>query len=257
MRRFFRNLFGGAAETKHQRTRLALDYNPTVPIYAIGDIHGCYDQMQTLLARIYEDGANIAGTKPIIILGDLVDRGPGSQAVLDHFLRPAPLGFEFFVLCGNHEEAFLDFLKAPDPNSGWLKFGGEETLQSYGLDLAYLLRRTRDKRQVGEFIRQMVPSSHIQFMEKLPSAISCGPFLFVHAGIAPGYPIEEQDDDDLMTMREPFLSEGPKLDLTVIHGHTPNPEPSYAPGRIGIDTGAYMTGRLTCLKLVGGRAQIL
>lgn len=140
---------------------------------------------------------------------------------------------------------------------GWLDFGGAETLRSYGIDAEHTLKDGGGQAALFRMVEEAVPEQHIQFLETLPTMLTVGKLVFVHAGVRPGVPLENQTDEDLMWIREPFLSDGPQLSSLVIHGHTVTPEPSFASGRVGIDTGAYATGRLTVLRISQGKASIL
>ncbi len=158
----------------------------------------------------------------------------------------------------NHEELFRRFLDDPLEHRQWLDMGGHETLHSYGLDGTALLERYReDSAGFRRVLREAIPDEHRTLLETLPIALRIGGYIFVHAGIRPGVPLEEQTDEDLLWIREPFLTEGSGLPATVVHGHTPSPEPTAGPGRIGIDTRAYDTGRLTVLKVTARSAAVL
>ena len=240
-----------------RRDRLVIDPEDTV-VYAIGDVHGCLAELKAAERRIAADAARLPAARRIILcLGDLVDRGPQSADVLDHLTGAPPAGFERLSLCGNHDETFLAFLDDPQANPGWLEFGGEETLQSYGVDMLRLARRGNGLAGLGEALRDIVPEAHVKFLSRLPVAVRFGDVLFVHAGVRPGVPLDAQAEDDLMWIREPFVSQPHGLGVTVVHGHTPGKEPVFAPGRIGIDTGAYATGRLTVLRVFNGETAIV
>lgn len=253
-----RKIFGGAEKVleKPPRVRLSLDPLAYAAIYAIGDVHGCYEALMEAERRIVEDARLIDGPKLIVLLGDYVDRGKRSRDVLQHLCAPAPEGFHRVALCGNHDDAFLRFVTAPRSNVGWLEFGGEETLYSYGVDAKYLLRQGRGLDALCAAIDVAVPREHIELLRSMPIALSIGNLIFVHAGIRPGISLESQSDRDLMWIREPFITKGPQLPSVVIHGHTPDMSPVFASGRIGIDTAAFATGNLTVLKIAGGQPSI-
>jgi len=228
-------------------------------IYAIGDVHGCYDAVLALEEKIRLDIAAHAGQSPLILyLGDYVDRGPASRAVIEHLATEHHAdGIERIALCGNHDDTFLKFIFDPEHNERWLDYGGDTTLRSYGLELADYRDRAGGLQALGEALRTHVPPHHIAFLQNLPITLTSGNRLFVHAGIQPGVPLAEQQDRDLFWIREPFLSEGPGLPITVIHGHTAGLDPVFGPNRICIDTTCYATGRLTALKMTPGRASLL
>lgn len=217
-------------------------------IYAIGDIHGCHRQLVELERLIAEDAAATAGDKWIVTLGDYVDRGPASAAVIEHLLGPAPPGFHRICLRGNHEQMLLDFLADPIAHEYWLGEGGMETLLSYGIDLGGF----QEASVVAELLARIgngVPAAHLEFVSSLPAMLVLPGWTFVHAGIRPDVPLERQSDDDLLWIREPFLSARGPLETRVVHGHTPARSPVVTAARIGIDTQCFKTGRLTALRV--------
>lgn len=232
-------------------------------VYAVGDVHGCLTQLRDLERRIVADAAGLPGRKLLVMLGDYVDRGPSSAAVIDHLLAPAPEDFDRVCLCGNHEALMLAFLGQPLAHRDWLELGGEQTLRSYGILFGDLRRRTPGEAGLVDALEAAIPRRHRAFLEGLPVLLDLGDFVFAHAGLAPGVPIEEQSTQDLLWIREPFLRRGPELaqadgrPLTVVHGHTPSSLPTFGTGRIGIDTGAFMTGRLTALRILDGQPFVL
>jgi len=243
---------------QHQRDRIDLTGRDYTAIYALSDIHGCYDEMVEAERHITADACSLPGRKLLMYLGDYVDRGPRSSDVLAHLSAPAPEGFDRYALCGNHDDVFLRFLDDPDANIHWLEFGALPTLASYGIDARHILFDLGYS--IGE-LRDMtlkaMPAAHIDLLRSLAVAVTFGSTLFVHAGIKPGIPLSYQTDEDLMWIREPFLSEGPQLPLLVVHGHTPHSRPTFGSSRIGIDTAVSMGGSLTILKIADGRPTIL
>jgi serine/threonine protein phosphatase 1 len=240
------------------RARLEIEAGRPL-IYAIGDVHGCYDALLALETRILADARQEGLGRPLIVyLGDYVDRGPASRDVLTHLSSPRHLdGMDRLALCGNHDDAFLRFIRNPADNLAWLDFGGDATLRSYGLGGLAQLRRPNDPISLAAALEAAVPAEHIAFLENLPILARAGDRLFVHAGIRPGVSLAEQVDEDLLWIREPFLTTGPGLPLTVIHGHTAGEEPVFGSGRVCIDTGCYATGRLTALKLTANGVSLL
>ena len=221
-------------------------------IYAVGDIHGRYDLLTRLLAKLARDSARRAGAgRPMLIFcGDYIDRGPQSAEVVEAVLwLRENTRFELRALKGNHEQGLLDFLDRPLAAAGWLGVGGMETLESYGVtapdldDEVGLARARRD-------LLSRMPASHLQFFEALEPMAVVGDYAFVHAGIRPGLPLAEQQERDLLWIRGPFLeAEGP-FEKIIVHGHSwLGPEPQRLPHRLGIDTGAYQTGVLTAVRL--------
>jgi serine/threonine protein phosphatase 1 len=249
-----------SAEIMDQPRRSRIDVAPQdyVAIYALSDIHGCHDALVEAERRIVEDAERLPGRKLMMLLGDYVDRGPRSSDVLAHLCAPPPADFGRFTLCGNHDDVFLKFLDDPDANSHWLEFGAPETAASYGLDLEYiLLTEGRSVRTFRDMLVEAMPPEHIDLLRSLPTAVTVGHILFVHAGIRPGIPLEDQSDEDLIWIREPFLTQGPLLPCLVVHGHTPGPIPVFGNRRIGIDTAAAMGGSLTVLKITADERTIL
>lgn len=228
-------------------------------IYAIGDVHGCHDALLALEERIRADAAAHPDARALVLyLGDYVDRGPASRAVIEHLANENHGdGIERIALCGNHDDTFLNFIFDPERNRRWLDYGGDATLRSYGLELADYLDRADGLQALGRDLRTRVPAHHIDFLKSLPIALLSGRRLFVHAGIKPGVPLPQQEDHDMMWIREPFLSEGPGLPLLVVHGHTAGPEPVFGKNRICIDTTCYASGRLTALKVTPDGATLL
>ncbi|MCX8998430.1 serine/threonine protein phosphatase [Rhizobiaceae bacterium BDR2-2] len=244
-------------ETTRRRRRIELDFGVIPgPIFAIGDIHGRVDLLRDAERRIFANlEATGASNGLIILLGDYVDRGPNSAAVLDYLVQPPPANARRIAICGNHDVAFLNFIEDPDGNTRWLDMGGRDTLLSYGIDLDHVLKRGTGA--LKDALKEAVPQTHIDLLERMPVCVRINDFVFVHAGLRPGIPLDQQSDRDMMWIREPFLTEGPGLPLVVVHGHTPVPEPQVGPGRIGIDTAAVSTDRLSVLKLDRGKARML
>jgi serine/threonine protein phosphatase 1 len=232
---------------------------PSYPIYAIGDVHGCLDQLQQAEARIAEDIRHTGRAGPVLLLGDYVDRGPASSQVIEHLVQPSAHGLKRVALCGNHDDIFSKFIQEPDLHLEWLALGGEQTLMSYGIDIHGIDQGKKGRNgKLKELLAQAVPPSHKEFLAALPVSLKIGHLFFVHAGIRPGIPLHQQREEDMLWIREPFLTEGPKLPpLLVVHGHTLKTEPDFGPLRIGIDTGAFYSGRLTTLKIDGNRQSIL
>ncbi|MBI4920417.1 MAG: serine/threonine protein phosphatase [Devosia nanyangense] len=225
-------------------------------VYAIGDVHGCIDQLVDLEATIAADGLDIEGEKWLVTLGDHVDRGPSSAAVIDHVMGPAPAGFRRFSLLGNHEAMLLDFLGNPAAHAYWLDEGGLQTLQSYGIELDFPPLRSSEA--LHRFLAERFPPRHAAFMAALPLYLSLPGWLFVHAGIRPGIPLAQQSDDDLIWIRAPFLTSQLTGGLRVVHGHTPGSDIVVTPHRIDVDTHCFQTGRLSAVRVTpDGRTKFL
>lgn len=241
---------------KKRRARMALDLDNTM-VYAIGDVHGRLDLLRALEEKIVADSAGRAGAKLIIMLGDYIDRGPDSAGVISHLLRPPPTGFERICLAGNHDVAMLDYLDGLLPLEGWLGMGAAQTLYSYGIDperLSVLYRKPAD---IDAHVKADIPSAHTAFLRSLPVMVTSRRCVFVHAGIRPGVALEAQTDEDLMNIRQGFLDAPEPFDRWIIHGHTRVKFPRAKGRRLGIDTGACATGRLTALRVIGRRGHLI
>ncbi len=222
-------------------------------IYAIGDIHGRADLLKELHERIIEDALSIPKhiKKVAVYLGDYIDRGFNSRGVID-LLTGAPLpGFELVYLKGNHEDIFLRFLEDHSYGPGWFSVGGDATAVSYDVRLPVDIKSGERFRHVQQQLRVRVPEQHMEFLRQLEMLYLAGDYVFVHAGIRPGIPIEEQAPKDLLWIRGEFLNAAETPGKVVVHGHSLSWAPDVSRYRIGIDTGAYATDRLTCLILDG------
>ena len=228
-------------------------------VYAIGDIHGRADLLTDIHARIAEDPerGNV-DRRVIVYLGDYVDRGSDSAGVIDLVMSEEPTGFEKVALLGNHERLMLEFLEDIERGPLWLRNGGDMTLRSYGVNPGpgpYLDPARLTEMQTG--LRTRLPGRHLAFFNQLRLMHQEGDYLFVHAGIRPGVPLDQQAEEDVIWIRELFLRSPVDHGKVVVHGHTILPEPEFHPNRIGIDTGAYYTGHLTCLALEGTKRRII
>lgn len=219
--------------------------------YAVGDIHGRLDLLDQLLNKIEGD---ISARQPsqivVVFLGDLIDRGPNSAGVVERLRTWEPPSGKAIFLCGNHEEALIRILAGernilPD----WLRFGGAECLASYGLSPTVIRRQGKDEALAA--IRAAIPAEHQAFLSSFADTFRFGDYLFVHAGIRPGIGISAQARTDLRWIRAGFLDDQTDHGFVVIHGHTISRSVEERPNRIGIDTGAYRTGRLTAVAIEG------
>jgi serine/threonine protein phosphatase 1 len=225
--------------------------------YVIGDVHGCLDLLDRILAQIADDHAARPPVKGLIVLlGDLIDRGPDSAGVIRRLREFDLAGFRLVGLAGNHEEVLLKILSGdPKEVPGWLHFGGAETLQSYGLDPKPLEALSPEAAQ--RRIAAAIPRQDRHYLEQLADSMRFGDYLFVHAGIRPGIPPEQQSLRDLRWIREPFLTDTRDHGMVVVHGHTISEAVEEVGSRIGIDTGAYTTGRLTALGIEGDQRWLI
>lgn len=224
-----------------------------VRVYAIGDVHGRLDLLDQLLFRIEaDDRARGGAMTELVFLGDLIDRGPDSAGVLRRALELREAGRACRFLAGNHEEVFVKALNGSlEALRFFVKIGGRPTILSYGfsddeyehLDYPELLRE----------LKRRVPAAHLSFLIGLEDHVAIGDYLFVHAGIRPRVPLAEQTGGDLRWIRSDFLDYRASHGPIVVHGHTICEAVEELPNRIGIDTGAYATGRLTALGLEADR----
>jgi serine/threonine protein phosphatase 1 len=225
--------------------------------YAVGDIHGRVDLLEHLLAKIHADLQRRPARKTLLVfVGDLIDRGPSSAQVIERLRCYRRDGVKPVFLLGNHEEVLLRVL-AGDASivESWLKFGGVQCLQSYGVTLARL--RGRSAEEIIEIVRAAVPPEHVDFLETFVDSCRFGDYLFVHAGIRPGIAVDQQSQSDLRWIRDPFLYDESDHGFVVVHGHTICDEVDERPNRIGIDTGAYRSGILTALAIQGTERWLL
>jgi serine/threonine protein phosphatase 1 len=217
-------------------------------IYAIGDIHGRADLLKNLQEQIVQD----ANQSPhfenwVVYLGDYVDRGPSVQETVDLVLNGFGDGFKVTWLRGNHEQLLLDFLEVPQTLPAWLDLGGLWTLRSYGVQCSHdALLGPQGAGNIRKALIAALPVAHLSFLSNLPVYKQFGDYLFVHAGVRPGVPLERQASADLLWIRNEFLESHHQLECMVVHGHTVINHPEFHFGRVGIDTGAYATGILTC-----------
>ena len=225
--------------------------------YAIGDVHGCLDQLNALLDQIEEtERARPAAKTFVVLLGDLVDRGPDSAGVVERLRGWAPDWARPVCLMGNHEEFFLDVLGGDvDTVNGWLTYGGRETAASYGISDGWLLNAT--PQAVTQELHRRVPAAHRDFVRGFGDSFRFGDYLFVHAGIRPGVALEDQRPKDMRWIREGFLDDRTDHGVVVVHGHTIVDEPEVRSNRIGIDTGAYKGSPLTALAIDGAERWFL
>lgn len=223
--------------------------------YAVGDIHGRADLLTDML-RLLEDSAEAdrrEGGAPIVVfLGDYVDRGPGSAAVIDLLLQGHPHGFEVRYLKGNHEQMMLDFIAAPLANRPWTLQGGAETLMSYGVQPPSPVHaKDEDWLAAAGTLRARLPAAHVAFIDALERYIVLGDYAFVHAGVDASRPIEKQTDADLFWARDAFIASKRRFSHRVVHGHTPVDRPFADQRRVAVDTGAYASGTLTAARFEG------
>lgn len=230
---------------------------PSIPagyrVYAVGDVHGRLDLLEQALAHVEQDRrARRRADDILVFLGDLIDRGPASAQVVERLRTYRRPGLRIVFLSGNHEEVLLRILAGhsefvPD----WLRFGGVECADSYGIKSSSL--RSMSPEAAAAVLRGAVPSGHRDFLESFADTFRIGSYLFVHAGIRPGLALEEQSQSDLRWIRKGFLDSADDHGFVIVHGHTITQDVDVQANRVGIDTGAYRTGQLTVMGLEGSQ----
>jgi serine/threonine protein phosphatase 1 len=249
-----RKLFGGPASTNTSR----------IPdgqrVFAIGDIHGRLDLFEALMSAIEaEDEKRGPADTTIILLGDLIDRGPASLGVLSLARQwqseRRAANKAMHILMGNHEEMLLDLLERLEVLRHFVQHGGRETILSFGVDEKAYAEASWE--ELHALLNQVVSDEWVNFIKSFEKSILIGDYAFVHAGIRPGIPLNEQSVSDLRWIREPFLSSEQSHGCTVVHGHTIIPAPEFRRNRIGIDTGAYQSGQLTAILLEGAERALI
>jgi len=222
----------------------------------IGDLHGRSDLLDKMVDEIKRDiDQNPARESLTVTLGDYVDRGPDSRGVLDRLVRN-PFPTDYIALKGNHEELFETFLTRPAIGPQWRRLGGLETLHSYKVPVTQMMVG-QGFDEAAEALRQALPEAHSTFLGGLKLSLTFGGYFLCHAGVRPGVPLESQKAEDLLWIRDEFLSSKAHFGKIVVHGHTPTQSPEVLANRINIDTGAFATGRLTCLVIEEGSLRIL
>ena len=224
-------------------------------VYAIGDIHGCIDQLLALLACIEQDVLeNRVADHKIIFLGDYVDRGPASSGVLDHLFGLSKQSHQTVFLRGNHDERFASFMKEPSlVADGFLQWGGIQTIESYGVEI----KAGVDIGFIHRELKERVPDKHCDFLARLEMMHVESDYVFVHAGVRPGRSLDYQHQQDLLWIRNDFLNHAEPFEKVVVHGHTPVNAPEFQTNRINVDTGCVYGGRLTAVVLEGQIQRVL
>ena len=232
-------------------------------LYAIGDIHGRHDLLERLIDQIKQKRQTLPeGTKcTIVFLGDYIDRGLQSRSVIDFLISDRLDGFETVFLMGNHEEALLRFYHDASFGKQWVRYGGGETLYSYGFqppntrssltshEAMQAAKKAWD--QVWTGFRDRLPKEHLEFYASLKTHHIAGDYLFVHAGVRPDVPLDQQSDRDMLWIRDEFLDDAAEFEHVIVHGHTPADDVFRDNRRIGLDTGAFISGRLSAARLFG------
>ncbi|MER9951366.1 metallophosphoesterase [Mesorhizobium sp. M0047] len=234
-----------------------------VRVYSIGDVHGRLDLLAAMHQRIKTEIETQAPADwRVIHLGDYVDRGPDSKGVIDFLIEARERDPRHLMLAGNHDIGFLDFLNRPDPDGLFIRFGGIQTAQSYGVAIsdsasAWFGKAEAAVRKGHQALVEAVPQSHVDFLRSLPFSVTLGDFFFCHAGIRPGIPLERQNPQDLIWIRDVFHDHTGLYPKIVVHGHTPVPEAEVMANRVNVDTLAWQSGMLTALVVDGLDKRIL
>lgn len=229
-------------------------------VYAVGDIHGRADLLEDLHRRIINDASEAEKAENLVVyLGDYIDRGAEVRKVLDILIAGLDQNFQAVHLRGNHEEIMLHFLEDVSGLEAWLTLGGQATLLSYKVaapapGTGFFQERAFE---VQNALLQALPQEHLRFLGSLPTSFTLGDYFFAHAGIRPGLELCRQTTDDLLWIREEFLFADTQHQAKVVHGHSVAPQPEFLPNRIGLDTGAYATGVLSCVVLEEERVRLL
>jgi serine/threonine protein phosphatase 1 len=228
----------------------------SIRVYAVGDVHGRRDLIEAMHERIGEEIARdgVADWR-IVHLGDYVDRGPDTAGVLDFLTSRIAGDPRIVALAGNHDVALIDFLAHGDRTQMFRRFGGNDTARSYGTHVDFATAATAEAGRAA--LARAIPQAHLDFLCGLPRAVAFGDFFFCHAGIRPGVPLDRQDPEDLIWIREPFLTYPGLHPKVVVHGHTPHDEAELKPNRVDLDTLAYASGRLTALAVEGRTKRLL
>jgi serine/threonine protein phosphatase 1 len=216
-------------------------------LYVIGDIHGRLDLLDQLIDAIHRDADQFDGNSLTVTLGDYIDRGPNSRGVIER-LMANPFPGKYVALKGNHEALLAAFLDDPAVGLQWRHLGGLETLQSFGLPVGQLMLN-RDYDQAADQLRAKLLPEHLKFLHSLKTSLTIGHYFLCHAGVRPGVALDRQREEDLLWIRDEFLYCEDDFGKIVVHGHTPVEKPEFLSNRINIDTGAFATGRLTCVVL--------
>ncbi len=226
-------------------------------IYCIGDIHGRADLLQSLHRKIQLDAESYTGRKWLVYLGDYIDRGQDSNLVIETLAQEPIQGFDIVHLRGNHEQSMLDFLTNADVGRAWFNYGGQLTLVSYGVCFAKLPTAAADYVSLQQALIKALPEAHLHFLRSCRHGFMRGNYYFVHAGIRPGIALDQQQDQDLLWIRDEFIEYTGAYEKIIVHGHTISEEPVFKPNRIGVDTGAYLSGNLSCVVLQDDTQRII
>jgi len=229
-----------------------------IRVYAVGDIHGRADLLKRLHRRIIADAGRMPNLRNIVVyLGDYVDRGIEIREVLDTLVNGLPDNFHPVYLRGNHEETLLAFLEDSSMLDFWLAIGGQATLMNYRVAVSGNGFSENRAMEVRKALIDKLPDKHLTFLNRLENSFAIGDYFFAHAGVRPGVALSQQKPEDLLWIRDPFMSSTDHFGARIVHGHSIVRSPEILPNRIGLDTGAYATGILSCAVLEEDRVRLL
>jgi serine/threonine protein phosphatase 1 len=221
-------------------------------VWAVGDVHGCLDLLDGLLALIRTDVQDDDRRRTIVFLGDYVDRGPDSRGVIERLIEVADdPSLDARFIRGNHEDKMEEFLEDPMVGPTWCEYGGDAALLSWGLHPPAVRHRKEGWVSLSEDFRHKITGRQRRFLEELQPSVTLGGYFFCHAGALPGVALDQQSDHDLMWIRGRFLNDDQRFERVVVHGHTPTEQPHVDHRRIGVDTGAYASGVMTAVRIDG------
>ncbi|MBZ9861746.1 metallophosphoesterase [Mesorhizobium sp. CA12] len=230
-------------------------------LYAIGDVHGRHDLLAAMHRRIESELEHAPESDwRIIHLGDYVDRGPDSRSVIDFLIETRKRDPRNIMLAGNHDIGMVEFLAEAEPDGLFVNYGGVQTAQSYGVDLlgdGHWYGKAQAIARGHMALVKAVPNSHIDFLQSLTFSATFGDFFFCHAGIRPGVPLDRQNQQDLIWIRDAFHDHPGLFSKVIVHGHTPVPEAEVKANRVNVDTLAWKSGTLSALAVNGGDKRIL
>lgn len=228
-----------------------------VRIYAIGDIHGKADLLDALFAEIERDSADFAGERVIeVFLGDYIDRGADSRAVIDRLLQAPADGHERICLRGNHEQALLDALQDAQKLRSWMQFGGLATLNAYGVPIPIHVEVDAAE-QLLDALHKALPKAHLAFLQQLATEFECGGYYFVHAGVHPAHSLKAQKACDKLWIRDRFLQHSKPFEKYIVHGHSPVAEPDLLSHRANLDVSDAPSASLCALRIEGGQRRAI
>jgi serine/threonine protein phosphatase 1 len=243
-----RGLFAGPPSHKGHHMGRQWPWSGQGRLYVIGDIHGRADLLDRMIDKIADDlAARPVAESLVVTVGDYIDRGPDSSGVIARLMRN-PFPVPYVALKGNHEVLLHQFLLVPTTGLHWRRLGGLETLRSYGVAADDVAAGT-NYLAAARALAHAIPAEHFDFLAALDTSLTVGEYFVCHAGVRPGVPLTQQDEEDLLWIREPFLASNTDFGKIVVHGHTPASAPEVRWNRINVDTGAFMTGRLTCAAI--------